>query len=106
MEKKAYMIVVARLTDRERFLAGYAKTVPPLIEQFGGRYLVQAPGAVALEGDWGDGASVVLSEWPSKEHAQRFWNSPEYEAAKALREGTGDFQVILVEAPDLAHHFR
>ncbi len=105
-DTKGYMIVVAKLTDRDAFISGYAKVVPPLIKKFGGRYLIQTPGAVTLEGDWGEGASIVLSEWPSVDAAREFWNSPEYEEAKALREGTGEFQVILVESRDLAAHFQ
>jgi uncharacterized protein (DUF1330 family) len=35
------MIVIAELTDRERFLAGYARVVPPLVAEFGGRYVVR-----------------------------------------------------------------
>jgi uncharacterized protein (DUF1330 family) len=46
-----------------------------------------------------DGASVVVSEWPDKAAALRFWNSPEYAEAKALRAGLADVSVLLVESP-------
>jgi hypothetical protein len=35
-ELRCYMIVLAELTDRERFLAGYARVVPDLVSRFGG----------------------------------------------------------------------
>ena len=50
------------------------------------------------EGSFGDGASMVISEWPDKASALAFWNSPEYAQAKKLREGIADCQVLLIEA--------
>lgn len=95
-----YMIVVAELTDRTRFLAGYARVVPPLVAKFGGRYVVQGSGGEFLEGGWCERASALVSEWPSREAARAFWCSAEYAEAKKLREGTGTFQVLLVDAVD------
>lgn len=97
----AYMIVTASIHDRDRFISGYGKTAGALVTKFGGRYLLMGPGAVLLEGDFGDGASMVISEWPDKEAAKRFWNSPEYAEAKKLREGIADCQVLLIEAPSI-----
>lgn len=94
----AYMIVTARIADRDAFLTGYAPAAARLVEQFGGRYVLRAPGAELLEGAFGDGASVVISEWPDKAAATRFWTSPEYAHAKALRDGIVDCQVLLIEA--------
>ncbi len=97
----AYMIVVARVADRDAFLKGYAARAAELIERFGGRYLLRAPGAELLEGDFGDGASVVVSEWPDRAAARAFWESPEYAEAKRLRNGIADCRVWLVEAPGI-----
>ncbi len=98
----AYLIITAHLKDRQAFMSGYAKTTAALVERFGGRYVLRAPGAALLEGAWGEGASVVISEWPDRAAAEAFWNSPEYRAAKALREGLAECQVLLVEAPAMA----
>ncbi len=97
-EKRCYMIVIAELTDRPRFLADYARVVPPLVQKFGGRYVVLGSGGDFLEGEWCDRASALVSEWPNREAALRFWNSPEYAEAKKLREGTGRFQVLLIDS--------
>jgi uncharacterized protein (DUF1330 family) len=93
------MIVIAAIADRQAFISGYGAAAAALVEQFGGRYLLRAPGAELLEGKSGDGASMVISEWPDKEAARRFWNSPQYAAAKKLREGIADCQVLLIDAP-------
>lgn len=95
----AYMIVTAKIADRQRFIEGYGKAAAALVQQFGGRYLLLGPGAELLEGEFGDGASMVISEWPDKATARRFWDSPEYAEVKKLREGIADCQVLLIEAP-------
>lgn len=99
---RCYMIVIADLTDREKFLAGYARVVPGLVARFGGRYLVRGAGGTFLEGGWDARPSALVSEWPDRETALRFWHSAEYAEAKKLREGTGTFQVLLIDAPAAA----
>jgi uncharacterized protein (DUF1330 family) len=98
----AYMIVVGQIHDRERFMGGYAPAAAALLERCGGRYLLRAPKALLLEGSWGDGASVVISEWPDMATLRRFWDSPEYAAIKQLRIGVIDVQVLAIEAPKIA----
>ncbi|WP_150292739.1 DUF1330 domain-containing protein [Sphingobium estronivorans] len=98
----AYMIVTATISDREAFLAGYGAKAASLVEAFGGKYLMRAPGVQLLEGNFGDGGSVVISEWASREAALAFWNSPEYGAARTLRQGVAECQVLLIEAPAIA----
>lgn len=96
----AYMIVTAAIHDREAFIGGYGTAAAKLIEQFGGRYLLRGPGAECLEGEFGDGASMVISKWPDRAAARAFWNSPEYAEVRKLRDGLADVQVLLVDGPD------
>lgn len=95
----AYLIISAKIADRDRFISGYGVAAAKLVDQFGGRYVLRAPGAQLLEGEFGDGGSVVISEWNDKAAALRFWNSPEYAEVRKLREGIADVQVVLIEAP-------
>jgi uncharacterized protein (DUF1330 family) len=97
----AYMIITARIADRAAFVAGYGAAAAKLVAQFGGKYVLRAPGAELLEGDFGDEASVVISEWPDKAAALAFWNSAEYAEVKPLRHGIADVQVLLIEAPTI-----
>lgn len=92
----AWLVITARVHDRAAFMAGYAPAAAGLVERFGGRYVIRAPGAELLEGDGMTGASVVVSEWPSRAAAQAFWQSPEYAEVRKLREGLADVQVMLV----------
>lgn len=97
----AYMIVTASIADRDAFISGYGAAAGALVEKFGGRYVLRGPGAELLEGGFGEGASMVISEWPDKDAARAFWNSPEYAEAKKLREGISECQVLLIEAPKI-----
>ena len=95
---KCYMIVLGTFTDLPRFMATYQAQVGPLVEQFGGRYVLTGHNTQVLEGDWPNGGGAVISEWPDRATALRFWNSTEYARVKLLRAGTGEFQVVLVDA--------
>ena len=97
----AYMVVVAKIADRDAFISGYGSAAGKLVEQFGGKYVLRGPGVELLEGEFGAGASIVISEWPDKAAAKAFWNSPEYAEAKKLRAGVADCQVLLIEAPTI-----
>jgi uncharacterized protein (DUF1330 family) len=97
----AYMIVLADIRDRDRFLAGYAPAAAALVEKFGGRYVLRGRGAEVLEGAVAGGQSAIISEWPDRAAALRFWSSPEYAEAKKLRDGIAECQVLLVDAMPL-----
>lgn len=92
----AWLIITAKIHDREKFVSGYGPAAAKLVAQFGGRYVVRAPGAQLLEGEGPDGASVVVSEWPDRAAALAFWNSPEYAEVRKLREGLADCSILLV----------
>ena len=97
----AYLIVTANIHDMEPFRNEYGQAAGALTAQFGGKYRLMAGGAQMLEGEGWDNASMVISEWPDKAAALRFWNSDEYQEVKKLREGKADVQVLLIEAPSL-----
>lgn len=95
----AYMIIAAKIHEREKFVAGYGQEAAKLVSKFGGEYLFVAPGATLLEGTLDGYASVAVSKWASKADAEAFWNSEDYAEVKKLREGLADVEVILVEVP-------
>ena len=93
--KKAYLLVQVDVRDVERYQE-YGKHSPAIVTKFGGRYLARAGRTVTLEGAPAK-ARVVVIEFPSLASAQAFYDSPEYVAARKLREGAGDAQFVVVE---------
>lgn len=96
----AYMIIAAKIRDRDAFREGYGQAAAALVQRFGGEYVVLGPGAELLEGTLEGYSSVAISRWPDKATAKAFWESDDYAEVKKLREGLADVEVILLEAPD------
>lgn len=92
-----YMVITAHISDPQAFKT-YAERASRLVAQFGGRYLVVGAAAQRLEGlDDDFGGKWVISEWPDNASARRFWESSEYAEVKRLRDGTGQFEIRLLE---------
>ena len=92
-----YIVIEAKLKASEiKRFGAYAAQVPALVSKFGGRYLVLGGTHTSLEGDW-ETTKLVLHKWPNAATAHAFWTSPEYQALKQLRQGTGDFRIMLLE---------
>ncbi len=92
----AYMLIAARISDREKFKDGYGQAAAALVAECGGSYIVLAPGAELLEGTLEGYTSVAISQWPDRATAKAFWDSPQYAEIKKLRDGIADVQVLLV----------
>lgn len=91
----AYVVAIVNVTnpkayDEYRALAG------PAIQQYGGRYLARGGKCEVLEGSF-PGSRVVVVEYESLEQAQRFYHSPEYQAARRKRLGAADFNMIVID---------
>jgi len=95
----AYILVCGKIYDFEKFKP-YAEAAAKLVAQNGGVYLVRGGETQALEGEWDADNKLVISKWPDRQTALRFWNSPEYREVSALREGCGEFTVTLVDGAD------
>ena len=93
----AYMIVFAKIHDRERFINEYGIPTAKLIGEHGGEYVLRGPGVEALEGGLFEGTSAVISKWPSKDAIIAFWNSEAYEKLKAARQPLAAAHVMIVE---------
>lgn len=84
----------------------YRMKVEPLIEKFGGIYLVRSGGmafdpdparkVTPVEGNWNPNRFIVV-EWNSMEELQKFSTSEEYKAVAKLRENSASTKSIIVK---------
>lgn len=91
---KGYIVGRIKVTNPEAW-AEYAKGATEAIAKYGGKPLVRGGTVAAMEGEARD-RNVVI-EFESLAQAQAYYNSPEYQAAKAKREGAGLVDVVAVE---------
>ena len=92
---KAYVIVNVAISDPERY-KDYIRAATPTVAAHGGRYVVRGGRAEKLEGDIAVNRIVVL-EFPSHAQARGWYESPEYQAALAIRQSCSTATLILVE---------
>lgn len=91
----AYILAEIEITDPDGYKE-YSAQVPATIAKYGGRFLVRGGKAEALEGEWPQRRRVLL-EFPSLDAAKRWWDSPEYEKPKAMRQAASNGRLILME---------
>jgi uncharacterized protein (DUF1330 family) len=90
--RKGYWIAHIDVTDAEGYKPYQAANAKPF-GMYGGRFLVRGGRQVIKEGHVR--SRCVVMEFPSYEAALACYRSPEYQAAKALRMGKGDLDLIV-----------
>ena len=90
-----YVVVDIEVKDREAY-EEYRRMVPPLIEKYGGRYLVRGGEITALEGDW-DLHRVVILEFQSADRAKELFTSDEYAPVAEIRHRAAFSKTFMVE---------
>lgn len=91
----AYVIAEVDVTDPDQY-ARYRAAVPASLDAHGGRFVARGGETALLEGD-GEPSRVVVIEFTDVEAARRWYDSPEYAEARALREGAAVMRMICVE---------
>ncbi len=91
----AYVIAEVNVTDPKLY-DDYRKMVPATVEKYGGRFAVRGGTVESKEGGWNPARFVVL-EFPTMDQARKWYHSPEYAPALALRHKAANAKLILVE---------
>ena len=91
---KGYVISRVDVTNPEAY-AGYAARADFAISTHGGRALARGGRFEVLEGK--ARTRNVVIEFDSYEAARAYYHSAEYQAARALREGAAEIEMVLVE---------
>jgi len=91
----AYVVAEVEVTDPAVY-EEYRKLVPATIAKYGGKFLVRGGAVEVKEGGWQPKRLVVL-EFASMDQARKWYASPEYAPALALRARAARSKVLLVE---------
>jgi len=91
----AYIVADMNVTDPAGY-EEYRRLAPAAIAKYGGRYIARAGETAILEGDW-TASRLVVIEFPSIGKAKEWYDSPEYRAAREVREGKGKFRMVVTE---------
>jgi uncharacterized protein (DUF1330 family) len=91
----AYVIVETDIHDPEQY-EQYKTASPAAVAGGGGRFVVRGGELAVLEGDWEPKRLVVL-EFEDLAAVKRWYDSPEYQEAKKLRDGAANLRMVAVQ---------
>ena len=90
----AYIVSRVNIEDAET-MQGYMADAPATVEAYGGRYLVRTQDIDALEGT-ADYDRMVVLEFPDKEKALAWYNSPEYRDLRQTRWDSASAHIVVL----------
>jgi uncharacterized protein (DUF1330 family) len=93
----AYVIAEVDIRDPELY-RDYVKLTPASITRHGGRFLVRGGATEALEG--APPKRIVVLEFATRAAAERWYNSPDYSEARAIREKAAVSRLFVVEGAE------
>ena len=91
----AYIILDTEIADEEAY-STYRTTVPAVVRQNGGRYLVREGDGETLEGEW-PARQLVVVEFDDRAAAKSFYESREYRQLIGFRQRAGNSRAVLVD---------
>ncbi len=92
----AYLLAEATVGDALAY-ESYNTLAQVAIAQYGGRYCARGGRVEVLEGGWTKPECLEIVEFDSLEQAKRFYDSSEYQAARAARRGAAEMNMLVVE---------
>jgi uncharacterized protein (DUF1330 family) len=97
---KYYAVAELDVTD-PGWVREYVANVTGMVERHGGRYLARSTRIEKLEGERQPPQVLLVIEWPSKEHADAFYESEEYAPYRESRRAGARNQFFLVAGEDV-----
>lgn len=98
---KTYCVAEIEITD-QNWVTEYLKHVTALIEKSGGRYLARTSNVEQLEGGPSSPEIMIILEWPSREAALKFYDSPEYRPYRQSRVDGTKTRLLMIPGEDIA----
>lgn len=92
----AYYIASPEEVSDPAGMKEYAEGSAPVLDQFGGRYLVHHGAAERLAGSWSPKALILL-EFPNLERMRAWYESDAYRPWRELRERSSKASIVVTE---------
>lgn len=99
MPAKGYIVAEVKAHDADA-MARYRLFSQAAVEQYGGRFIVRGGAAEILEGKWSPPQRMVIVEFDSVDQAKHFYDSPEYLAARKVREDAAEMNMLVISGVD------
>ena len=91
----AYLISIVDVPDPKRYNV-YKRDLANIVARHGGEYLVQGGEVEVIEGDWKPNR-VALLRFPDRTAIRAFFDDPDYEPLRKLRQLIGKSQMVAVD---------
>ena len=91
----AYVIVQINITKPESYKE-YLTQVTPIVDKYGGEYIVRGGKSEVMLGSW-DYERTVVVKFPSYDVAMNWYHSREYAPVRKIREENSEGSLIIVE---------
>tara|TARA_B100001013_G_C24287249_1_gene315353 strand:+ start:241 stop:531 length:291 start_codon:yes stop_codon:yes gene_type:complete len=93
-----YFIIQINVKNKENYKE-YISKVTPIVEKFGGEYIIRGGESKNVEGKWPYERTVVL-KFPNYEMVHKWHESDEYKPIKKIREDNSECNAIIIEGID------
>jgi uncharacterized protein (DUF1330 family) len=92
----AYVIADIDVHDPDGY-EEYKRLSSGSADKYGGRFVARGGPVEPLEGGW-EPKRIVILEFPDRDAVRRWYDSPEYTEARAVRERTATSRFIVTES--------
>ena len=92
----AYLIVDTKINDEVAY-EEYKIRAKPIVESYGGEYLVRGGNTTVSESELWTPNRLVVVRFPSREEAENFLNCDEYATVKAIRNKHAQTTMTIVD---------
>lgn len=97
----AYAAAHMRQVTPGPWIVEYLEKIDATLAPFGGRFIVHGGDVEVVENSWP--GHLIVIEFPYRQHARDWYNSPAYQAILSLRTGNSLSDVIFVDGVEHPH---
>jgi uncharacterized protein (DUF1330 family) len=97
----AYAVAHMRQVTMGPPIVEYLERIDATLAPFGGHFIVHGGDFELLEGSWP--GNLIVIEFPDREQARAWYDSPAYQAIVTLRTDNSDSDVIMIDGVDRDH---